>query len=110
MSTAQHMSIFRIRLGVFFFILWWIPIYLTLPTVTDALGISNNKKATTAIFVSIIVVQTILGIVGVLLAGKEMASTLKEVKFKKLPKVVWKILWSAKTDIDPADLKVHKAK
>lgn len=106
---TKHISITRLRLGVFLFIIWWIPIYLTIPfldTVFDA----NSQKEKHIIAILILTIQGIVGLVGLLLVGKQLALTLKRIKYKKLPITVWRLLWTGDTDINPDYLKSPKKK
>lgn len=108
-SEKDKVSIFKLRLGVFLFILWWIPIYLTFPYLDNTLN-ASTKQQKAIIGASIIIVQTILGVIGVFLVGKALAATLRKVEVKKLPITVWRILWSGKTDVDPSYFKTKKDK
>ncbi len=107
-TNDQQISLFRLRLGIFLLILWWIPVYLAIPSLSDLLGIKGNHHAEEILLISIIVFQSIVGLIGLLLTGKELASTLKQVRYKKLPVSIWRIIWSGQTDIDPSYLKMKR--
>lgn len=89
-------SVFRIRLGVFFIFLWWIPIWLLAPGISDLLGYGNDPTASHRIFVALIVIQTIIGILGFFVAGRVAVTQMKQVPFKKMPGTIGRILWSGK--------------
>jgi hypothetical protein len=108
-KDEKKISVLRLRIGILFFILWWIPIYLTLPYLDRKLdATSNRSKAVVA--VCIITAQTILGIIGLILVGKLFALILKDIKPRKLPAAMWHILISGETDINPNYLRSKKTK
>lgn len=108
-TGSKKVSLFRLRLGIVLFILWWIPIYLTLPLIDTELNLTT-KKSQTIVALAILTIQGIIGIIGLLLVGKELALTLKRVKTKKLPITVWRMIWSGNSDVKTADLKPKKSK
>ena len=109
-EKTNDVSIWRLRLGVLLIIFWWLPIYLTVPSITAALGDTGNAHAIKVITFFIITIQTIIGITGFLLVGKSLASNLRKVSTKKLPKVFWEMLWHGNQDIPDSALKVKKPK
>lgn len=108
-ATDKKVSVLKLRLGVLMFIIWWIPIYLAFPAINSELN-ATTKKQQAIIALVIITIQTIIGILGLMLVGKSLAYTLKKVKSKKIPIVIWRMLWSGKTDIDPSYMKTKKDK
>lgn len=105
----KKISISRLRLGVVLFIVWWIPIYLTLPFLDNELN-ANTKKSQAIIAITILTIQGIIGVIGLLLVGKELAFTLKQVKYRKLPGTIGRMLWNGDTTIKPSSLKPKKIK
>jgi hypothetical protein len=87
-------SVRRLRLGIVLFLLWWLPIWLLAPFVAR---FSNNSVG--HITVVIAIVQTVLGVLGLVMVGKQVAKLLRHTAMKKLPKVVWHLFWSGKADI-----------
>lgn len=89
---------FRLRLGVVFILLWWIPIWLISPLISEALGYSNNPSASHKVLVALLIIQSIFGIVGILIAGRVVVAQVKHTPYKKVPGAMWRIIWSGKMD------------
>lgn len=79
----------RLRLGVLLIFIWWLPIWLIAPQIADLFGADSNNAR-----IVIIVVQTIIGFLGLLVAGQQIASIMKGTPFKKMIPMVWKVLRS----------------
>jgi H+/Cl- antiporter ClcA len=103
-------SITRLRIGVVFFILWWLPIYLTVPFIVGLFGDANNTKAKHIITAVILLIQGVIGVIGFLLIGKALALTLRKVSYRRLPGVIWRMLWHGDSNIRETDLKTKKSK
>jgi uncharacterized membrane protein len=93
-TTNPPVSVFRLRLGVSLFVVWWLPIYLFATEIDAWLGIPSSSTATRNTVIVIMTVQTIIGLFGLYLVGGELADILKHTKFKKMPGVIWHLLWS----------------
>lgn len=106
-NKKPKISLFRLRLGVFLIFIWWIPIYLAIPALVASLNL-NSSNAQTIITISVIVIQTILGIIGFVVVGKSVASSIKEVKFKYVPNVFWHMIWNGDINIPTEHLKPKK--
>ena len=76
----------KLRVGVLFIIIWWAPIWLLAPVISDAL---NNTPTTAVITTTIIVVQTLIGLLGFYIAGKEMVGLIKHHPKKQALKMMW---------------------
>lgn len=98
MTAEAPSSSLRLRLGVFFILLWWLPIWLLAPAISDLLGYSNNSSASHDVFIALIIIQTVIGIFGLLLASREVMNLLKKLPRKKVPGAIWHIMISGKTD------------
>jgi len=107
---SHKISVVRVRIGIVFFILWWLPVYLTVPTIAALFGEQDNHQAIVTITIIIITVQTVIGIIGVLLLGKELTHILVKVRYRKLPITLWRIIITGDTDVDPSFLKKPKVK
>lgn len=81
-------------MGVIFFVLWWIPFWLLGPIITRLSGDQNNSSAQHKITLAIIIIQTIFGILGAVIAGREVIKILRHTPYKKAPKSIWNILTS----------------
>lgn len=106
--TAPTISPTRVRLGIALFVLWWLPVYLAVPAVVELFGEANNAHARRLIAIGIVTLQTIAGLAGLYLLGKELAVKLRTVRLRRMPVIVWRIVKSGQTTIDPQDLKQPK--
>ncbi len=88
----------RLRVGVFFILLWWLPVWLLAPLISEALGNANNSSAQHKVLVVLLVVQTIFGGIGLIVAGREVFSVLKSVPRRKVLPTIWRLLLSGKSD------------
>ena len=82
-----------------FILLWWLPVWLLSPTISTLLGYSPNSPASHRVFVALIVIQTVFGIAGVVIAGREVVTILKGTQRKKVPGKIWHIFWSGSASI-----------
>jgi hypothetical protein len=90
MNEVAHISvsIIRLRLGVILFILWWIPIWLFAPF---AARLSGNTLTHAVIVMAC--AQTIIGLVGLFLVGKQVARLVQHTSYRKLPSLIWNLFW-----------------
>jgi len=92
MDKSQTVSPTRLRIGILCFALFWIP----LPLLVLGLAQDQNTGATphAASVAALIVglIQTVLGIIGFLLAGKETFKIVKDSSWHSLPRNVWAVL------------------
>ena len=91
-TAAQSVSVVRLRIGVILFLMFWLPAYLLAPVVAAAFGYPKNAEAIFKITIVIMGIQTAIGIIGFLFAGKQIM-TLRHVPRKQLPKTVWHLFW-----------------
>lgn len=99
----------RVRIGILLFLLWWLPFYLLSPAIAELLGMGDDAEARRVITVWIVCIQTLLGVTGAYLAGKELFATLGNVRRRRLLPLAWRIVWSGDTRIADDDLKEPKA-
>jgi hypothetical protein len=86
-NLEKDISPTRLRVGITFIFIWWIPIWVIAPQLADFFGFNSNNAR-----IVIIIIQTIIGIIGGLIVGKQIASLMKSTPFKKMLPTVWKIL------------------
>lgn len=85
-NSNKEVSVLRLRIGIIFFFLWWFPIWIIVPIVKDF-----TPYKVRFIFVSVAIIQTILGIIGAFLAGKEAIHIIKKAPLRKSIPTVWRI-------------------
>ena len=103
--AGAGISVVRVRIGILLFLLWWLPIYLLTPVLAGLLGKADDASARHAITVWLVCIQTVIGLVGVYLAGRELFSTLGKVRRRRLVPVAWHIVRRGDTRIADEDLK-----
>lgn len=89
-QESTRTSIFRLRLGVVLLFMWWLPFWIVTPAISDIFGITPNGKH--RLLIDVIIVQTILGIMGGVVAGREAISIVKHTSFKRVPKTIYRAL------------------
>src|SRR5258706_7366332 len=86
---GQRRRGFRIRVGVAMVLLSWVPFAQLVIWLTSASG-SQADRIRTVIWG----VQILVGMIGVVLAGRETVRIAKSVGWRKSPGVVWRLLRS----------------
>ena len=86
-------SVFRLRLGVFFVFLWWLPVWLLGPVLAYFTGMSAGTGT-----MVIAIVQTIFGLIGLFLVGPQTAKVFRHTKVKQAFKDIWHIVWTGESD------------
>ena len=89
--TAATISPNKLRLGIVFIFLWWIPFWLAVPGLCKALGITS-KESQTILTVFILALQTVFFFLGVLLCGRQTVNLARKVPKRQLPKMFWRTL------------------
>ncbi len=80
----------RIRIGVLFIILWWIPFWLVSGIIISADDIHKAQHRREVLILTIIV-QSILGLIGAFLIGKSMVKHMRHQKFRRFPVIAWRL-------------------
>lgn len=91
---SPHVSVFRLRLGIILFLLFWLPAYLLAPVIAVAFG---DQSEVVQLTIFIMIIQTVIGLAGFFVAGKEVVQLLKGTPRKKILKTVWHVFWSGST-------------
>lgn len=94
-TSDNELSAYRLRLGVVLLALFWIPFWLLEPFFAQILGIdsADGKAQLTAFIMGI---QGVLGLLGLLIAGKQTLLLVRNSPYKKMPGKVWRVLVSGK--------------
>jgi hypothetical protein len=97
--SVDQVSVFRLRLGVALIGIWWIPIWLLAPLVAHYLDQDAGSVA-----ITVAIVQTIIGLIGVLLAGRQAAKIVRRTGFRAVPAKIGHVLWTGRlTEPEPTD-------
>lgn len=86
-SAPVTMSPTRLRVGIFLVFLWWIPVWLAAPVIADVFGLDGQD-----VLIGLIVVQTIVGLFGVLVVGRQIAQIMKGIPARRMLPTVWYVL------------------
>jgi len=92
MSSDRVISANRLRIGVVLIILWFLPFWLLGPWLAKTLGFSDQESAGVIVTGIIVVVQTIIGLAGAYVTGKEASTIIKSTPRKYLLKTVLSVL------------------
>ena len=101
----ERVSVLRVRIGIALIVLWWLPVYLLGPAIAELLGHGDDAQVRREITIWIICIQTVIGVLGVYLAGKELFGTLNKVRRRRLLPVAWRIVRSGDTSVADGELK-----
>src|SRR5215216_2583496 len=82
----------RLRLGVFLILLWIVPFWALAPRIADSLSGLSNPPSVAAVTTTIVVVQTILGLLGFWVAGTEVKSIIKGSTMRHALRAIWSML------------------
>lgn len=94
----EHVSVFRLRLGVLLVGFWWIPIWLLAPFVAHVTG-----RSVGSVTIAVAVVQTVVGLVGVLIAGRQTARIVRHTGWRAVPGRIWHVLWTGRLEPEPTE-------
>jgi hypothetical protein len=91
---SAHRSRLRLRAGVLLILLWLLPFWALAPRVTHVLSGLSNPPSVAAVTTTIVVVQTIVGLLGFWIAGTEVKSIIKGSTTRQALATIWSILIS----------------
>jgi hypothetical protein len=82
----------RLRVGVFLILLWIVPFWALAPYIANSLSGLSNPPSVAAVTTTIVVVQTILGLLGFWVAGTQVKSIIKGSAKLRAIGAIWSIL------------------
>ena len=91
-TESAGMSPTRLRFGAALIISWLLPFWALAPFITHALDGLSNPPSVAAVTTTIVVVQTIVGLLGFWVAGTEVKSIVKGSSLKHALAAIWSIL------------------
>ena len=91
-AKSAGMSPLRLRVGVFLILLWIVPFWALAPLIADSLSGLSNPPSVAAVTTTIVVVQTILGLVGFWVAGTQVKSIIKGSAKLRAIGAIWSML------------------
>jgi hypothetical protein len=78
----------RLRTGVFFIFLWWIPVWLLSPVISTIFG-NGTSAQSHKILVGILIIQTVFFIIGAIICSKTVLKQIRKAPVRKAPKIIW---------------------
>ncbi|MFZ0342418.1 MAG: hypothetical protein WAL31_08795 [Gaiellaceae bacterium] len=87
----EQVSVFRLRLGLVLIGIWWIPIWLLAPLVAHLVD-----GPVGSVTIAIAIAQTVIGLIGVLIAGRQAAKIVRHTGFRAVPGKIWHVLWKGR--------------
>jgi hypothetical protein len=91
----EQVSVFRLRLGLVLIGIWWIPIWLLAPLVSHF-----TDRPVGSVTIVIAIVQTIIGLIGALIAGRQAAKIVRHTGFRAVPRRIWQVLWTGRIEAE----------
>jgi uncharacterized membrane protein (DUF485 family) len=91
-EPERAVSVTRLRVGAVLLLIWFIPFWALAPWIAKHLGWSVHAGVELGLVMSIC--QTLIGIVGAFIAGKDATALVKGTPFKRVPARVWHIIWT----------------
>ena len=91
-SGARAPSALRLRLGVLFVLLWILPFWALAPLVTRMLSGTDNPPSVASVTTVIVVVQTLIGLIGFVVAGPAVKALLQGSPLRKALPAIWGVL------------------
>lgn len=91
-TKSAGLSPLRLRVGVFLILLWLVPFWALAPTIAHSLNALSNPPSVAAVTTTIVVLQTILGLLGFWVAGTEVKSIIKGSTKRHALGAIWSIL------------------
>ncbi|NBU34488.1 hypothetical protein EB118_05090 [bacterium] len=86
-QSNQAINPARLRVGIFLILLWWLPLWLFAPFIANKVG-----AKTSTVTITVVILQTIIGIIGVYVAGKQTAEIIKSTPKKHVLSKIWQII------------------
>ena len=90
-AKSAGMSPLRLRVGVFLILLWIVPFWALAPLIADSLSGLSNPPSVAAVTTTIVVVQTLLGLLGFWVAGTQVKSIIKGSAKLRAIGAIWSI-------------------
>jgi hypothetical protein len=91
-AKSAGVSPLRLRVGVFLILLWIVPFWALAPRIADSLSGLSNPPSVAAVTTTIVVVQTILGLLGFWVAGTQVKSIIKGSAKLRAIGAIWSML------------------
>ena len=91
-TKSAGLSPLRLRVGVFLILLWLLPFWALAPHIAHSLSGLSNPPSVAAVTTTIVIVQTIIGLLGFWVAGTEVKSIIKGSTMKHALSAIWSIL------------------
>jgi hypothetical protein len=82
----------RLRVGVLLIFLWIVPFWALAPRIAHSLSGLSNPPSVAAVTTTIVVVQTIIGLLGFWVAGMQVKSIIKGSTKRHALGAIWSIL------------------
>ena len=91
-TKSAGLSPLRLRVGVFLVFLWIVPFWALAPRIAHSLSGLSNPPSVAAVTTTIVVVQTIIGLLGFWVAGTQVKSIIKGSAKMRAIGAIWSIL------------------
>lgn len=92
-TSEQQVSVTKVRIGVALWGLSYLPFPLLILHILHAHGMLQSAASTSSFLAIAWGIQILIGIIGILIAGREAISLLRGQGIRRLPKAFWRLLW-----------------
>ncbi len=90
-TKSAGASPLRLRAGVFLILMWILPFWLLAPAIAHSLSDLDNPPSVAAVTTTIVVVQTVLGLLGFWVAGRQVKAIVKGTTTRHALGAIWSI-------------------
>lgn len=101
-TEPRRLSALRLRVGIVLVLLWWLPFWALSPAIADTMSGLANPPSVAAVTTVIVVLQTIIGVVGFVVAGAEVKAVVTNAPKKKALGIIWYLLIHGRMPEQPA--------
>ena len=91
-ATRAGPSPLRLRVGVLMILMWLLPFWLLATPIAHALNGGSGSPTPVEVTTAMVVIQTILGLVGFVVAGTAVKTLIKGVKLRRAVVLIWSVL------------------
>lgn len=89
MTQSTTLSTRRLRIGIVLIFVWWIPFWLLQPLFAVVFSI-DSSQGKSRLLIGILILQTVVGLIGLALVGKQVAAIMKHKSYRQIFPTVWR--------------------
>jgi hypothetical protein len=98
-TKSAGASPLRLRVGVLLILLWIVPFWALAPYIANSLSGLSNPPSVAAVTTTIVIVQTVIGLLGSWVAGTQVKSIIKGSTKRHALGAIWSILLHGESEV-----------